>query len=1081
MPSNTPLSVDQLIMAACARHPEAPAIRTETESVSYGSLASRIARYHDALAGQGVAAGAYVGVWLPSGPDLIAAIVAIFRLGALYVPVDNNFSAHRLQQVLREANSGYFILSPESRALLAAHALPEQLPGMRVWELQAAGELRLLHYAQGQWQPGQPETASAGLACQRPDAAYVVYTSGTTGEAKGILGSHTALSQFIRWEIGLLGVGQGDRVAQIAPVTFDASFKDIFTALGAGATLVIPPAATRANFNLLSEWVLSQQVTILQTVPSILRNLLNAWEENGVAESEFETLRFIMLAGEMLYPRDVLRWQDLAGDATELINLYGTTETTILKAFYRIPYPLSPDLKSIPVGKGIDEAELLVIKQNRRCDVGELGEVYVRSPYLSLGYLRESQNSGRFVANPLAAEGTGDATELLYRTGDLGKVLEDGNVELSGRLDDQIKLRGIRIELGSIHHALSQLEQVKEVVVTTVAGPDGEAELAAYYTGKHRPQHELLAQLAQQLNRNTLPAYLVHLDRFPLTKNGKIDKKALPNPALPTAAAAPAESGAHGELVEQLLVIWREVFKRADISPEHSFFELGGSSLKAIQLIAKVFKNLGITLSIKDIFEKRSIAAIVAGLQPAAQQATDWQIPPAPSAAYYPLAHTQNQLWVAQLVNPAQTSYNMVRTFQITGPVNSAALQLACQELIALHESLRTRIVALDGIPHMQVLPAEQCAAGLRLLAVGEAQLPEQLKQEANRPFQLEGGPLFEVVLLSTSATSHVLLLRMHHILSDGWSMELLIQQLITAYTTYLESGQVSLPTLDIQYKDYVVWLRQQYGTAAVEQDRQYWLNHFAGTLPVLNLPVDYERVSGGARHGDYRLTTLPAALVQRVKQEITRQHSSQFVFLLASLYAFLHRLTGAQDIVVGAPEAGRDNEQLAMQIGMFVNNIALRQHITPQMRFAELLQAVQKLVVEGFEHKRFSFDSLLSELNPPRLPGRAPLFDVGLVVQNARTKQGFALHDVRIEPLEAADLEVTLDLKFVFNELDEQVFFNIDYDKRLYAPATIEAMLQSFVQLLEQVVENSGQTLEDLQLGAFSGTDSIISTSFTF
>jgi amino acid adenylation domain-containing protein len=1079
MPINTLLRVDQMIMAACAQHSDSPAIITETESISYGVLANRIAYYLDALTQQGVSAGSYIGVWLPSSPDLIAAIVAIFRLGALYVPIDNNFSPGRLQQVLSEANSGYLILNPEARALLTERSLPGHLIDMCIWELRSA-ELHLMHYAGGQWRDGKLDTPANAvrLSTQQPDAAYVVYTSGTTGEAKGILGSHTALSQFIRWEITLLSVGKGDRITQIAPITFDASFKDIFTALCAGATLVIPTADTKANFNLLSELILVQEITILQTVPSIFRNLLNAWEDNGVIETEFNQLRYIMLAGEMLYQQDITRWRNLAGDATEIINLYGTTETTILKAFYRIPTYLPSDLKSIPVGQGINDAELLVVKQDKRCDVGELGEVYVRSPNLSLGYLRNEQNIDRFVVDPLAPE----ATEKVYRTGDLGKVLPDGNVELVGRLDDQVKIHGIRVELGGIHHVLTQLAQIKEAVVTTLKGVDGEVELIAYYTGRHYPQHELLALLGKHLNQNILPAYLVHMDKFPLTKNGKIDKKALPGPTQFTDVSTSISVVGKGELTEKLLIIWQEVFKRNDITVDHSFFELGGSSLKAIQLISKAFKNLGITLSIKDIFEKKTIKAIANGLRNNSQDGANWTIPQAPSAKYYPLTRAQNQLWVAQLVNPAQTSYNMVRTFRISGLVNVPALQAACQKLIALHESLRTHIVVIEDVPLMQVVGMEEYQMGMRIVRVNEEDLSTRLKQEANQSFQLEGGQLFEVVLLSTSTINHVFLIRMHHILSDGWSMDLIINQLMAAYTTCAGLGQVPLPTLDIQYKDYAVWMQQQYDVAAVEKDRAYWLSQFAGEIPVLNLPTDYVRgVTGGPRHGDYCVIALPLALVQQLRHEISKQQSSLFVFLLANLYTLLHRLTGAQDIVVGAPEAGRNNDQLTVQVGMFVNNLALRHHVSAQMRFTELLQGVQDTVLGAFEHNRFPFDILLDEVNPPRLPGRSPLFDVGLVVQNTRAKQVFELGNIRVEPLEIANLEVTLDLKFVFNDLDGELFFNIDYDKKLYTAENIKLMLQTFVQLLEQVVENPEQTLDELQVGTTSKVNNAVNTSFNF
>ncbi|MBX0293008.1 amino acid adenylation domain-containing protein [Hymenobacter sp. HSC-4F20] len=1048
-----------------AQNPTAEALRFGARHLSYAELneqANRIAALLTAVEPE----PAIIKVLVPASPELVAALLGVFKAGHVYLPVDLHFAEQRLQQIFEE--------TPAASVLVHRAWLPE-------WEALAvrvgleAGKLLILDENEGITvveQGRQVHHAWAELPAANPateqdpeDANYLFYTSGSTGKAKAIVGMHKSLAHFIEWEAKEFAAGPGLRVSQLIQFTFDASLRDIFLPLCTGGTLCIPEAETRGNLTQLVEWIDAEQIQLLHGVPSLFQQLTKTAQQHENKQL-FRALQYVLLAGEPLYAKDLHRWREVFGEGIEVVNLYGATETTMIKTFHRITeVPAAPG-QILSVGKPIDNTFILVLNQGKLCRIGEIGEVYIKTPFITKGYYNNPALTRQvFVQNPLIQ----DRTDIIYKTGDLGRYAPDRSLEILGRQDRQVKINGVRIELNEIEEALLAVAEVEEAVAKTIKDAEGKLQLVCYYTAP-APIADLREQLMTRLNAYMLPSFLVHMLEFPLNSNGKIDKAALPSPEevlLGSEFDLPQEG-----LETTLANIWKAELGLKAISRDLSFYHMGGNSLKAMKIAGDIQQQLNVELKLMDIFVYPTIAKLAAFIAEKVPTEAGHPLLPAPKMASYPLTHTQKRLWVISNLETASVAYHMPITYALSGAVNAEALSAAFQAVLARHESLRTVFRPVEDDVRQVVLPWQPGLFTLQQETVpatagsAEEAVREQVQHFQQLPFDLVNELPIRAKLLVVSPTESVLVTVVHHIVFDGWSTSLLLQELTASYQA-LAAGQPLpvLPELPVQYKDYAVWQQQQLKTPAMQASEAFWKAQFATEVPVLELPLDKPRPLLRSYAGRLQEHLIPRATLEQFRALCLGEHGTLFNGLTAAVNVLLHRYSGQTDIVVGTPVANREKAEIQSVIGFFANTVALRNTFSAQDTFQQLLARVKHTTTQALQHAAYPFDRLVEQLPAARELSRSPLFDVALILHKAEVEaqEGAA---PATEAREAAELtgHSKFDLTFSFREVAEGLLLKLEYNTDLFTAARVARIAGHVEELLHQAAAAPSTTIQALR-----------------
>jgi amino acid adenylation domain-containing protein len=848
--------------------------------------------------------------------------------------------------------------------------------------------------------------------------AYVAFTSGSTGEPLGIEGTHPPISHFIAWQTETFGLGHGDRFALLSGVSHDPLLRDVFTPLSIGATLCIPTPGVRESETRLAAWMRANAITVAHLTPA-LGDVLSAGGE------EVASLRWIFSGGDALRGANVARLCRRAPNC-RVVNFYGATETPQAMAFHIARGDEDP----MPLGHGIDGVQLLLRSPNGEpAGVGEVAEIFIRTPYLARGYL-DNAGPDRF---------DGD----VYRTGDLGRYLDDGTVVFAGRNDGQINLRGFRIEPREIEAALEAQPSVRQAAVI-----ETNETLVAFVTGDAE-----IGKLAERLPQFMLPARIVAVDSIPLTRNGKIDRRALA--AMAPAADGGAEYIAPSNPVEAAIAgMWEEVLGVPRASVTDDFFALGGHSLKATRVVARIERDLGARIALRDFFQRpiiRELAARVRGAAPRRRAA----IAPLPLAATYPVSAAQRRLWMLWHLDEGSPAYNMPRALLLRGELEADALEAAMRDVVRRHEALRTTFV-LAGGEVRQRIDAEPRFALQRVDLSGctepLARAAELAHDDARRPFHLEEGPLIRASLLHIDAQRHVLLCNIHHIVADSWSLDVIIREFGELYAARRRGEIALLPPLRIQGKDYAAWQQAALETEEAKAHRHYWRETLGPPLPVLDLPADRPRppvMTGGGRRIDFTIdTTETEALIALAHSE----GASLYMFLVASVKVLLYRYSGARDLIVGAAAAGRDDPELENQVGFYVNMLPLRDVIGPEMPFAELLRRVSHTAAEAYEHQAYPFDRLIADLGVARDPSRSPLFDAVVVLQNAERSE-LRLAGLEVLPFPRQSGTSKFDVNFTFEENGGRLDALLEVSSDLFDEERAAGMVSHFRELLRAIV----------------------------
>ncbi|MFD9906702.1 amino acid adenylation domain-containing protein [Streptomyces sp. NPDC059063] len=1018
-----------LVEEQAARTPDAPALHHDGTTWTYAELNARANQLAHHLRERGARPEAKIGVALERSPELVLALLAVVKTGAAYVPLDPDYPASRTEQILTDA-------APE--LVLTSTALAPRLPaGTPALALDSDDALARVGSC--------PDTDPDADRPTGRTPAYVIYTSGSTGRPKGVVVEHAAIVNRLVWMQHQYGLDATDRVLQKTPSSFDVSVWEFFWPLISGAAIVVAPPGAHREPALLARLIQDTGVTTVHFVPSMLR----AFTDEPAARGR-TGLRRVFSSGEAL-PADLVEdFRQISG--APLHNLYGPTEAAVDVTHWTCPQQDVP--RTVPIGRPVWNTQIRVLDAALRpVPPGVTGELYLAGAQLARGYLdRRGLTAERFVADPYGPPGT-----RMYRTGDLGSWDAEGSVRYAGRSDHQVKIRGQRVELGEIEAALSAHPTVGQAAVAVVDG-----RLVAYVlpVGDDLPAdgataaEDLRAHLAAELPAHMVPAAFLTLESWPLTPSGKLDRKALPRPGFEAAASSRAP---RTERESALCALFADVLGVERVGIDDSFLDLGGHSLLATRLTSRIRAELGAEVQIKDLFEQPTVAALAARID-----GTDGDARPPLTAtdrpAAVPLSYAQRRLWFLNRLEDGSTAYHMPLAVRVRGALDRAALEAALTDVVARHESLRTVFPETDGEPHQLVRPAGPVAPEVRDCPA--ARLDDELAAAIARKFDLTGELPLRAHLFGIGADEHVLLLVVHHIAADGWSMRPLARDISLAYAARARGGSPAWQPLPVQYADYTLWQRELLGDEAdpdslAARQTAFWRAELAGAPDELQLPYDRPR----PRTASHRGATVPvrfgpdthAALVRLARDG----GASPFMAVQAGLAALLSRWGAGTDIVLGTSVAGRTDVALDDLVGFFVNTLVLRTDVSGDPTFRDLLGRVRDADLAAFAHQDVPFEHLVEQLNPARSMARHPLFQTMLTFQNTTAADvGLAGLDAAIEPAGAASAKFDLAFSLTERYADDGAALGIEgeveYATDLFDAATVEGLVASFARLLE-------------------------------
>ncbi|MFD7546867.1 non-ribosomal peptide synthase/polyketide synthase [Streptomyces sp. NPDC059816] len=1038
--SAPPATLPELFRAQVARTPDAPAVIGETE-LSYAELDRRTNRIAHWLIARGIGPESRVGVLMERSPDLVTVLLGVLKSGAAYLPMDPAYPAERIGFVLADASPALVLCTSGTAGLLAEAAEDAERV---VWDEDAT-------FAQV---AGAPASApDVGLSPRHP--AYVIHTSGSTGTPKGVEVTHQGVASLSGSQIERFGVGPGSRVLQFAALGFDASVWELVMALTSGAALVTAPADRMPPLGPLADLLDDYGITHVTLPPSVLAS----------ADRLPASLRTVVVAGEACPPALVDAW----APQVDFINAYGPTETTVC-ATMSAPLAPDPDRTSVPIGTPVWNSNSYVLDDFLRpVPPGVTGELYVTGPGLARGYAgRAGVTAERFVASPFGGG-------RMYRTGDLARWTRDGELVFGGRADDQVKVRGFRIEPGEVEAALAAHVGVGQVAVVVREDQPEVKRLVAYVVPAGEPLADgvLREHAAQRLPDHMVPSAFVVLDALPMTVNGKLDKAALP---------APEFDGGEGReprtpLEEALCGLFAGVLGHERVSADRSFFELGGDSLLAMRLIASIRSELTAEVSVRDLFGAPTVEGL-ARLVEEGQGVVRAQLVAGERPEVLPLSYGQQRMWFLNRMEQsgAGAGYNVPLALELTGALDIEALRSALHDVAERHETLRTVFPETDGVPAQRILPAGGTDLPVRNVVPDE--LHATVDGVARHTFDLTRDLPWRTELLSLSATEHVLVLVAHHIAVDGWSMGVLAGDLRAAYGARLGGAAPDWVPLPVQYADYALWQREVLGElddpdSLISAQVGYWREALAGLPEELTLPADRTRPATSSHRGASVPVEVPAAVHARLVEVARQSSSTMFMVVQAALAMLLARLGAGHDIPVGTAVAGRADRALDQLAGFFINTLVLRTDVSGDPTFEEVLARVRNADLSAYGHQDVPFERLVDEVSPVRSLARHPLFQVMLVLQNLPQEgSGWDLPDLDVRPVPAEEsVAARFDLSFTLAEArDEQgapagISGGLLYATDLFDPATAEAIAARLVRVLEQVAADRGRSLSGLEV----------------
>ncbi|MET8505486.1 amino acid adenylation domain-containing protein [Streptomyces sp. NPDC004787] len=1066
VPYRDDTTVQALFEEQAARTPDAPAVVFGPATLSYAQLDARANQLAHHLIDRGVTPGDLVTVCVDRGTDMIVALLAVLKAGGAYVPVDPDYPAARIEFVLSDTRAPLVITQSH-----LADRLPGSAPQVLVdadWDTDVAA---------------RPDSAPARTTGAQ-DLAYIIYTSGSTGTPKGVMVQHQAICRLIdnNW---FADIAPTDVVAQTCNFCFDVFTWECWGALTSGASLAIVPKAALVDTALLASTLRAHGVTTMWLTAPLFNHHVSECPDL------VDGMKTVMYGGDAVERSvaDAL----LAGPHAprNLVNGYGPTEAAVFATCYVVD-PDGPRITSMPIGRPIANTDAFVMDRfGGLAPIGVPGELWIGGPGVARGYWnRPELTADRFVPHPFTPETGGK----VYRTGDLVRWLPDGNLEFLGRIDQQVKIRGLRIELGEIETALAAHEDVANVTVVVREDTPGDKRLVAYCVpaaGRELTVARLRDGLRTSLPDYMVPNWFVFLDALPLTPNGKVDRRALPAPDSAREDAHGGFTAPRTETERIVADIWCEVLGFDQVSVHDDFYQLGGHSLHAFQIVSRVAKRLDVEVTVRDIFNAPTVARLTdvltngdgglavplvprpAGSRHGADDAdgTNGTGATGGTDASLPLSFAQRRLWFLDQLEPGSAEYVIPFGFRVAGALDLAALETAFSGLVARHEILRTRFVADEQGEPFQVVDAPRpVRVELTDLsdpsdaAAPEIRAREVLDAKASEPFDLAHGPLLRVTAVRLAHDEHLLLVALHHIVADGWSVSVLTEELRELYAAALEGRTPQLAELPVQYADFALWQHQWLTPEREERQLGYWRKNLAGVEP-LELPTDRPRPLVRTGAGDSHTFSIDAGITQGLQKLASEQGASLFMAGLAAFQVLLSRWSRQDDIAVGTPIAGRNRSEVENLVGFFVNTLVMRSDLTANPSFTDLIAQVRETALGAYAHQDLPFDRIVEDLAPERDLSRNALFQVMFALQNVPDST-WNLPGLTFDALDVTNHASKFDLTlFLTEQADGRLEAELVYSTELFDRATVERLAGHYVTLLGSVLAHPSRPVGRLEV----------------
>jgi amino acid adenylation domain-containing protein len=1051
-------TVTELFEAQVRRTPDVVAVSSGKGKWTYAQLSREVTRLAARLRERSVGTEKVVALLMDRSLEFLASVLAVFKAGGAYLPLDAEHPPQRIAQILERSGAVGVLVSKERQEKLAS-ALALLEPGVRPaeWSVEALLE---------------QDGPVAELPVPRPEhLAYVIYTSGSTGLPKGAMLEHRGMLNHLFAKVEDLRLTGADVVAQTASQCFDISVWQFLAALLVGGQVHIIEDEVAHDPRPLLERLVESGISILETVPSLLRALLEELEGSEAGPLALSVLRWLIPTGEALPPELCRRWLARYPNIP-VMNAYGPTECSDDVTHHPIRVPPGPEVVRMSIGRAVANMRLYVVdRQLRPVPPGAPGELCVGGVGVGRGYLREPARTAEvFVPDPFS----GESSARLYRTGDLVRHLPGGELEFLGRIDHQVKVRGFRIELGEIEAVLEQYPVVRESVVVVREEGRGGARLVAYVAvqpGQTVREEELRVFVSGKLPEYMVPAAFVVMEKLPLTPNGKVDRKALPVPELMEVDSFVAPRTPGEELVAG---IWAQLLGVPRVGRHDNFFTLGGNSLMATQAASRLRNAFKVELPLRWLFDSPTVGALAHRLESARQEMAAPQALPLISARRdrpLPLSFSQQRLWFQDQLAPGDSSFNVTMAAQVKGPLEVASLEWSLRELCRRHESLRTTFALVQGQPVQVISPETDFQLGVVDLSglserEREAEVQRRADADAAQPFELTKGPLLRVQLLRLAPREGVLLVALHHIVTDGWSMSLFFKELGALYEAHSQGGPSPLPELHIQYADYAVWQRSWLSGEVLEAQLAYWRKQLAGAPAFLELPTDHPRPAFRSTRGAVAVgPRFPPALIQALQGVAQKEGVTFFMLLEAVFHTLLHRYSGQDDISVGTTVAGRIRAETEALIGPFINTLVFRLNLAGDPTFRELLARARDMALGAYAHQDVPFEKLVDELAPERSLSHAPLFQVVFDKGGYVGGMPKKLAELELAPLSTQLHTTKFDLALVMADHEDGMLGVCQYSTDLFEERTVLRMLGHLKTLLEGVAAHPEQRLSQLPL----------------
>ncbi|TRX33010.1 amino acid adenylation domain-containing protein [Flavobacterium sp. ZT3R18] len=1017
-PYEPSLTVVSLIKSIAEENPNKTALIHQGEKISYALLEEYSNKLANHLERQfNVIKGDFIGIELERSSWAIITIMAVLKTGAVYVPIDPTYP---------EARKNYIQQDIGCKLIVTGEVLEEFK--------------NYFHDYPGKY---------VSVITQK-DLAYVIYTSGSTGNPKGVQITHASFADYVVTFKDYFHLTSQDSVVQQASISFDTSVEEIFPILTSGGTLVLHEG--KGDFETLFRLCEHHKITVLSSNPYALQYLNHVYDQYDLK------IRILISGGDILQPDYINNlW-----DKMSVYNTYGPTESTVCVTYHQITNKET----TIPIGKPIPNRQVYIVEPDstQLAPVGIVGELCISGKGLSVGYLNQPElTKEKFVQNPFNPD------TLMYRTGDLACWLPDGNIEYRGRIDHQIKIRGFRIELGEIEAVLLKYSTNLKQAIVDVKEAKGEKVLVAYYVSETETEKASIRTYLQgKLPEYMVPSFYVALENLPLTSNGKIDRKALPvitgEDLIRKEYIAP-----RNETEQNLTIIWQELLSLDQIGVTDNFFELGGHSLVVAQVINRIHKQLNKSVSFKDFFSNPTIESLGEYLSNNEYLA----IPQAPVQDSYPLTASQYRLWILSQLEGGSLAYNMPFAVKLLGNIDKDKFEESFRLLMQRHEILRTCFKPNEvGEVRQYIIPAESFYFSILEEDFTSFDNQEEAVftyfQEKNSiVFDLEKAPLIRANLVKLKEEERLFFLSMHHIIGDGWSIELLVSEAVKIYNALIQGRGIDLPELSIQYKDYAVWQAENLQQEKHQESKEFWLSQFAGEIPVLDLPSFKKRPLVQSYKGDGISHEFSRGFLDKLKGYSKEHNATLFMTLMTGIKTLLYKYTDQQDIIIGTPIAGREHPDLENQAGLYLKTLAIRSQFDEKSSFQEVLDNEKRILLEAYEHQNFPFDDLVSKLHLKRDTSRSALFDVMVVLQNQGQLKNLVNEDqltgLQIENYEFKSKTSQFDVSFVFIEKEEGLSLNIQYNTDIYDSFLIERMFSHLENLVTEVIDNPSQVIKEI------------------